>query len=102
MPPEPYDPLAKLPDPDKRYQVFGFLRGEAVFIQVLDAEAKTGFVLDVQAALEVARDILDETVRMADVLVERQLLKESGILEPEPDDRDDPRWQVDMWRRSEN
>ena len=89
------DPLAHVPDPDQRYQVFGVTRGAVMFIQIFDAETKTGLVLDLLTALDVASQINREAVRVLED-VGRQ---EDALLDPETLDKNDPRWQDELWKR---
>jgi hypothetical protein len=42
-----YDPLAHLPDPDKRFRVFANIQGSDIRIEVIDAVRKTGVGMDV-------------------------------------------------------
>lgn len=89
------DPLAHLPDPDKRYQVMGITRGEFAFIEILDNETKQGFVIDLVTALEVSSDITAEAVRVMDEMGQRA----GTSIDPETVDRNDPRWHQEVWRR---
>jgi hypothetical protein len=91
------DPLAHLPDPDKRYQVFAVIRGGVLFVEVADVETKTGFVLDVVTALEVASDINAEIAR---VFVQHTD-QTKGWIDPEAVDPGDQRWHKEIWKRGQ-
>jgi hypothetical protein len=63
-----HDPLNRLLDPDRRYQVGGFLEGPGIFIQLMDTTTGQGVVMDVMSALEVASDINNEAVRLFELM----------------------------------
>lgn len=86
-----FDPLAHVPDPDQRYQVFAFMHGGAPFVQIADVESKTGVIVDLLSALEVARDINDQVVH----LLERLGHEQGAMIEPEADGA---RWQETVWQ----
>jgi len=66
--PHDHDPLSRLLDPDRRYQVGGFLEGLGILIQVEDITTGQVVVMDVMSALEVASDINNEAVRLFELM----------------------------------
>ena len=94
----PPDPLAHLPDPDQRFQVFGFARGLNVWVQILDSETGQGMVLDMVTAMEVVRDINSEMVRvLGEIHDEFQRQDETAGDEPEGLAPDGESWQPPGW-----
>jgi hypothetical protein len=96
--PDPLGPLAHVPDPNERFQVFGFVHGELPVIEVIDAVSRTGVVMDLLAALQVAADINREAIR----LIESVGDETGNLVDLGEVDKYDPRWQREMWRRSPN
>ena len=89
----PPDPLAHVPDPSDRYQVFGYLDADGMpWVEVADAETREGMRLDLISALKVSGDISRQAAYVIEQVVARFADDESRA----PDER----WYRSLWRHS--
>lgn len=94
----PSDPLANVPDPDERYQVFGFLQGDLPFIEIADRENPgQGLIVDAVSALRIARDLNSQFLSLMGQIVEK-----AGAEITEDTSRPGGlRWYQALWQKEE-
>lgn len=89
------DPLANVPDPDERYQVFGFLQGNLPFIEIVDKETGQGLIVDAASALGIARDLNGQVLSVMGQMVE----KAGAEITEDVSGAEGLRWSQALWKR---
>lgn len=93
----PSDPLANVPDPDERYQVFGFLRDNIPYVEIADRETGQGLIFDGVSALRIARDINGQVLSVLQQMAE----KADAEITEDTSSAEGLRWYRALWQKGE-
>jgi hypothetical protein len=89
------DPLAHVPDPNDRYQVFGYVdKDHMPWIEIADAETRAGLTIDLLSALKVAGDISRQAVYVMEQMMARHLAEDDSQSLGESAEE---RWYRSLW-----
>jgi hypothetical protein len=66
-----YDPLAHVPDPNERFQVFAYTRNLQIYVEISDTHAGTALTIPMLDALKVAGNINQQLVYALEGLFKR-------------------------------
>lgn len=91
----PADPLANVPDPDERFQVFGFLQGSLPFVEIVDRETGQGLIVDAVSALKIARDLNGQVLSV----IEQMATRADAEITEDTSTAEGLRWYQALWQK---